>query len=61
MIIANHWLHGNKPAAVLVHGVNEGADSCNVIGISVKAPSSQPQSFNAKDTEVILKKDGARP
>jgi hypothetical protein len=61
VIIAKHWLHGNKPAACLVIGVTEGTESCNVQASSVHAPLQQAGSFTAKEVEVVVKKDGTIP
>ncbi len=61
VIKAKHWMHGSRQSAVLVHGLLEGSESCNVIGTSVQAPNSPPQSFNAKEVEILLKHDGTAP
>lgn len=60
VIVARHWVHGRE-AACLVMGVCEGAETCNLTVQSVQAPLAAPQTITAKETEILLKRDGSKP
>lgn len=60
VLAASSWVHGGKKAALQVIGVSEGSDTCNVFAAHFD-PRIPGSSFNAKETELILKHDGSFP
>lgn len=60
LIAVKAWWDGQRMAGARVLGVSEGSDTCNVVAAPVD-PGLQHGSFNANETEILLKHDGSKP
>jgi hypothetical protein len=60
VVVTNMYVHGRNAAALVV-GVIKGTDTCNLNVCTVHAPNMNPQYVTAKESEILLKRDGTKP